>query len=284
MEIEPDGTYIDATFGGGGHAREILNRLSDKGHLYGFDQDTDALQNVPEDPRFTFVNSNFRFMTNFMDWHDVGKVNGIVADLGVSWHHFDDGERGFSFRFDSELDMRMNRNADKTASTVLNEYSEKLLSDMFYAYGELRQSRAIAAAIVKNRTIRKINTTADFLHILKPFISYDKEKKQIAQAFQALRIEVNDEINVLMNLLTQSENLLKPGGKLAVITYHSVEDRLVKNFLRSGNFEGRTDTDIFGNYHAIFNLINRKVITPSAKEVANNPRARSAKLRIAEKT
>ncbi|MDR1764470.1 MAG: 16S rRNA (cytosine(1402)-N(4))-methyltransferase RsmH [Dysgonamonadaceae bacterium] len=283
LNIRPDGVYADLTFGGGGHSREILNRLSENGRLFGFDQDEDALQNAPDDRRFTFVRSNFRFLENFMDWYGIDGLDGILADLGVSWHHFDDETRGFSFRFDSNLDMRMNRQGGKTAADILNTYSEQALADMFYRFGELRCSRALARAAVKFRENRKIGATSDFLEIARPFFSREKEKKQMAQAFQALRIEVNDEAGALAEMLIQAGRLLKNGGRMAVITYHSLEDRLVKNFFRSGNLEGKVEKDFYGNLLTPFRLINNKVIVPDAEEQEKNPRSRSAKLRIAEK-
>lgn len=283
LNIQPGGIYVDATFGGGGHSREILKRLNGTGHLYGFDQDEDAERNTLTDKSFTFVRSNFRYLSNFMDWNGVEKIDGLLADLGVSWHHFDDETRGFSFRFDGDLDMRMNRQADKTAVDVLNTCPEKTLADIFYYYGELKSSKAIAKAIVRARETRKIRTVRDLLDILKPFFSHEKEKKQIAQAFQALRIEVNEEPEALKEMLLQAANLLKPGGRLAVITYHSLEDRPVKNFFKTGGFEGVVKKDFYGNVLTPFRLINNKVIVPGKEETAKNPRSRSAKLRIVEK-
>jgi len=277
------GIYIDATFGGGGHSREILKNLDRNGRLYGFDQDADAEHNAIDDSRFTFVRSNFRFLANFMDWYGVKKIDGLLADLGVSWHHFDDERRGFSFRFDGALDMRMNCAAGKTAADVLNTYEETALAEIFYFYGELRTSRAIARAVVKKRESKKFVSTGDFLDCLKPFFSRDKEKKFMAQAFQALRIEVNDEMSALKDLLVQSAELLNTGGRMVFITYHSIEDRIVKNFFRSGNFEGKVEKDFFGNVKSPFRLINSKVIVPTDAETEENPRSRSAKLRIAEK-
>ncbi|MDR0612163.1 MAG: 16S rRNA (cytosine(1402)-N(4))-methyltransferase RsmH [Dysgonamonadaceae bacterium] len=283
LNIQPGGIYVDATFGGGGHSREILKRLNGTGHLYGFDQDEDAERNLLTDKSFTFVRSNFRYLSNFMDWNGVEKINGLLADLGVSWHHFDDETRGFSFRFDGDLDMRMNQQADKTAADVLNTCSEKTLADIFYSYGELKNSRAIAKAIVRAGKTRKIRTVRDFQDILKPFFSREKEKKQMAQAFQALRIEVNEEPEALKEMLLQAANLLKPGGRLAVITYHSLEDRPVKNFFKTGDFEGVVKKDFYGNVLTPFRLINNKVIVPDREETEKNPRSRSAKLRIVEK-
>lgn len=284
MNLRPDGVYVDVTFGGGGHSREILRHLGSEGKLYGFDQDQDAEQNIPDDGRFVFVRSNFRYLYNFMRYHnEVGQVDALLADLGVSSHHFDDKERGFSFRFDGALDMRMNTRAGMTAAEVLNSYDEEALADVFYLYGELKQARRLAAAVVKFRAARQVGTIGDLLEIVKPFAGKDKEKKFLAQAFQALRIEVNDEMRALREMLGSSLRVLKPGGRLVVITYHSLEDRLVKNFLKAGNFEGKAEQDFFGNVKSPFRLVNNKVIVPDAEEIGRNPRARSAKLRIAEK-
>lgn len=285
MDIHPDGVYVDVTFGGGGHSREILRRLGDEGRLYGFDQDADAEQNIPDDERFVFVRSNFRYLYNFMRYYDeVGEVDALLADLGVSSHHFDDRERGFSFRFEGSLDMRMNTRAGQTAADVLNNYTEEQLADVFYLYGELKNARRLAAAVVAYRTGKKpILTSGDLLEIVTPFIGRDKEKKFLAQVFQALRIEVNDEMRALREMLGASLKVLRPGGRLVVITYHSLEDRLVKNFLKTGNFEGKVEQDFFGNVRSPFKLLSGKVITPSKEEIERNPRSRSAKLRIAEK-
>ena len=283
LNIQPDGIYVDATFGGGGHSREILSRLNEEGHLYGFDQDEDAEKNLVSKKQFTFIRSNFRYLSNFMDWNNVGKIDGLLADLGVSWHHFDDEKRGFSFRFDGDLDMRMNKQAGKTAADVLNTYPEENLADIFYHYGELKSSRAIAKAIIRTRDDRKIRTVRDFLDVLKPFFSREKEKKQMAQAFQALRIEVNEELEALKDMLQQAADLLKSGGRLVVITYHSLEDRLVKNFFKTGDFEGTVKKDFYGNILTPFRLIHNKVIVPDMEEIEKNPRSRSAKLRIVEK-
>ena len=283
LNIHPAGTYVDVTFGGGGHSREILSRLGKKGSLYGFDQDEDAEQNIPSDPRFMFVRSNFRYLYNFMRYHAVnGEVDGLLADLGVSSHHFDDKDRGFSFRFEGKLDMRMNTRAGKTAAEVVNTYSEERLADLFYLYGELKQARKLAATLARARQDKKIETIVDFLDVIKPFAGKDKEKKFLAQVFQALRIEVNDEMRALKEMLQHTLQVLKPGGRLVVITYHSLEDRLVKNFLKTGNFEGKSEQDFFGNVLTPFRLINNKVVVPSEKEILLNPRSRSAKLRIAE--
>lgn len=283
LAIQPKGIYVDVTFGGGGHSREILSRLAPEGHLYGFDQDADAEHNVPSDDRFTFVRSNFRYLYNFMRYYGrQGQVDGLLADLGVSSHHFDDQARGFSFRFDGDLDMRMNTRAGKTAADVVNQYSEGELANLFYLYGELKASRKLANTLVKARAEHPIATIGDFLEIIKPFVGKDKEKKFLAQAFQALRIEVNDEMSALKAMLQGSLRVLKPGGRLVIITYHSLEDRLVKNFLKAGNFEGKSEQDFFGNQQSPFRLVNNKVIVPTAEEIERNPRARSAKLRIAE--
>lgn len=283
LAIKPDGVYVDVTFGGGGHSREILSRLGKKGTLYGFDQDADAENNIPEDDRFVFVRSNFRYLSNFMRFHGETEIDGLLADLGVSSHHFDDKDRGFSFRFQGMLDMRMNTRAGKTAADILNTYTEEALSTLFYLYGELKNSRKLASVIVKARETKLLETTDEFLALITPYIGKDKEKKMLAQVFQALRIEVNDEMRALREMLQQAMRLLKPGGRLVVMTYHSLEDRLVKNFFKSGNFEGTINQDFFGNIQSPFRLINNKVITPSSEEVEVNPRSRSAKLRIAEK-
>ncbi|MEA4916512.1 16S rRNA (cytosine(1402)-N(4))-methyltransferase RsmH [Proteiniphilum sp.] len=283
LSICPHGVYIDVTFGGGGHSREILRRLGEEGRLIAFDQDEDAAGNITSDPRFTFVHGNFRFLKNFLRYQGVEAVDGILADLGVSSHHFDISERGFSFRFPGELDMRMNRNAQKKASDVLNDYEEGQLSELFFRYGELRNARQIASAVVRYRQTQQIRETDDLLAILEPFTRREKEKKTLAQAFQALRIEVNGEMESLKEMLLQSLRVLKPGGRLCVISYHSLEDRLVKNFFKTGNFEGELIKDFYGNVETPFTVITRKVIVPSEAEQQRNPRSRSAKLRIAEK-
>ena len=283
LNISPCGVYVDVTFGGGGHSREILNRLGEEGWLVAFDQDEDAVANIPADPRFIFVHGNFRFLKNFLRYHGVEAVDGILADLGVSSHHFDISERGFSFRLPGELDMRMNRNAQKKASDILNEYDVARLSDLFYRYGELRNARQIASAVVRYREEKPIRETNDLLAILEPFTRREKEKKTLAQAFQALRIEVNGEMEALQEMLLQALRVLKPGGRLCVISYHSLEDRLVKNFFKTGNFEGELVKDFYGNVETPFTVISRKVIVPSEEEQQSNPRSRSAKLRIAEK-
>lgn len=283
LAIKPEGTYVDVTFGGGGHSKAILSRLGKNGRLIAFDQDEDVLANVPDDVRFTFVRSNFRYLKNFLRYHGVEQVDGILADLGVSSHHFDEAERGFSFRFDGELDMRMNKRAALTAAEVLNTYPAERLADIFYMYGELKNARRIAATVVQARESEPFARIAPFVEVMKPFCGKDKEKKDLARVFQALRIEVNHELDVLKSLLEQSVAVLKPGGRLAVLTYHSLEDRLVKNFMRSGNMEGRLEKDFYGNVQAPLKVVNNKVIVATEEEVERNPRARSAKLRVAEK-
>lgn len=284
MNLSPSSICVDVTFGGGGHSREILSQLGSEGHLFAFDQDEDAINNVEADSRFTFVRSNFRYLKNFLKYYGVEKVDAVLADLGVSSHHFDDAERGFSFRYeDSDLDMRMNRDARKSAASILNEYPEEALANMFFMYGELRQSRQIASAIARKRAKSPIKKMVDLLDALAPFVRKEKEKKMLAQALQALRIEVNEEMEALREMLAQSLEILKPGGRLSVITYHSLEDRLVKNFFRSGNFEGQLEKDFYGNVSTPFKLINSKVVTPDNAEQERNPRSRSAKLRVAEK-
>jgi 16S rRNA (cytosine1402-N4)-methyltransferase len=283
LNVRPGGIYIDATFGGGSHSKEILIRLENQGHLYGFDQDEDAEKNSIKSDIFTFVRSNFRYLDNFMEWNGVKRIDGLLADLGVSSHHLDNESRGFSFRFDSKLDMRMNKKADKTAVDVLNTYRENELSNIFYLYGELRHSRIISKNIIQARNDKKIQTVQNLLDILQPFLGKEKQKKFLAQVFQALRIEVNGEIDALKEMLEQASRLLKPSGRMAVITYHSLEDRLVKNFFKAGNFEGDIEKDFYGNKHSPFKIINNKVITPCEEEIKKNPRSRSAKLRIVEK-
>lgn len=282
LDIKPDGVYVDVTFGGGGHSREILKRLGDNGRLISFDQDADAIRNVIDDDRFTFVRSNFKYLSNFLKYHGVEKVDGILADLGVSFHHFDDSSRGFSFRFDGKLDMRMNTEAGLKASDVLENYSEEQLADVFFYYGELKNARKIASVIVKSREEKKIETISQLLDLLEPLMGKDRQKKDLAKVFQALRIEVNKEMDVLKRLLVQAQNVLKPGGRIVVLTYHSLEDRLVKNFLKAGNFEGKVEQDFYGNRLSPFKLVNNKVIVPDAEEIERNPRSRSAKLRVAE--
>ncbi len=283
MNIRPDGIYADMTFGGGGHSREILSRLGDGGRLLSFDQDEDAERNIVDNPHFTFVRSNFRYLKNFLRYHGIEQVDGILADLGVSSHHFDDSERGFSFRGDGPLDMRMNKRAGITAADVVNNYSEERLADIFYLYGELKNSRKIASVLAKARAIQPINTIGEFLEVIKPLFGREREKKELAKVFQALRIEVNHEMEALKEMLCATAEVLRPGGRLVVITYHSLEDRLVKNMMKTGNVEGKMEKDFFGNVETPFRLVNNKVIVPDEEEIAANPRSRSAKLRIAEK-
>ncbi len=283
LDIKPGGIYVDVTFGGGGHSREILSRLSEDGHLYGFDQDGDAERNIMNDDRFTFVRSNFRYLKNWMRYYGVDGVDGILADLGVSSHHFDDETRGFSFRFDSPLDMRMNKREGITAADIINTYNESRLADVFHLYGELKNSRKIASVIVKARSQKEIKTTQDFANATAPLFKREREKKDMAKLFQALRIEVNNEMTALKEMLSASVSVLKPGGRLSVITYHSLEDRMVKNFMKTGNAEGKADKDFFGRVNTPFTAINSKVILPDKEEIETNHRSRSAKLRIAEK-
>lgn len=283
LNIGSAGIYVDVTFGGGGHSREILSRLDADGHLYSFDQDADAEKNIINDNRLTFVRSNFRYLKNWMRYYGVDHIDGLLADLGVSSHHFDDESRGFSFRFDAPLDMRMNKRDGTTAADVVNTYDEERLADIFYLYGELKNSRKIAAALVKARTAHKIETTQDFIGAVESLFRREREKKDMAKLFQALRIEVNNEMTALKEMLRSATELLRPGGRLSVITYHSLEDRIVKNVMKTGNPEGKMKQDFFGRIETPFTLINNKVITPDDEELANNPRSRSAKLRIAEK-
>ncbi len=294
LNIQSGGVYVDVTFGGGGHSSEILSRLDEQAHLYSFDQDADAEQNVMrsevgaerrfvDDPRFTFVRSNFRYLKNWMRYYGVESIDGLLADLGVSSHHFDDESRGFSFRFDAQLDMRMNKRAGKTAADIVNDYDEEALANLFYLYGEIKQSRRLAAAVVKARLQQRIATTQDLLGILEPIFKREREKKDLAKVFQALRIEVNHEMDALKEMLKSATELLKPGGRLSVITYHSLEDRIVKNIMKTGNVEGKRIQDFYGRIETPFTLINNKVIVPSENEQQENPRSRSAKLRIAEK-
>lgn len=283
MDIRPDGIYVDVTFGGGGHSREILSRLGKDGKLLSFDQDEDAEKNIVNDERLIFVRSNFRYLTNFLRYHNIEKVDAILADLGVSSHHFDDSERGFSFRFDGALDMRMNKRAGATAADIVNNYEEEQLANIFYLYGELKNSRKLASVIVRERAKSKIRTIEEFLSIIKPLFGREREKKELAKVFQALRIEVNQEMEALKEMLLSATEALKPGGRLVVITYHSLEDRMVKNLMKTGNIEGKQEQDFFGNVLTPFRLINNKVIIPNEEEIERNPRSRSAKLRIAEK-
>ena len=282
LEIKPDGVYIDVTFGGGGQSREILSRLGKKGHLYSFDQDADAEKNIVDDERFTFVRSNFRYIKNWMRYYEVEKIDGLLADLGVSSHHLDDESRGFSFRFDAPLDMRMNKQAGKTAADIVNDYDEEQLADVFYLYGELKNARKLAAAIVKARQAQRVATTGDLLQVTEKLFPREREKKEMAKLFQALRIEVNHEMEALKEMLNSSKDLLCEGGRLSVITYHSLEDRLVKNMMKAGNTEGKIHQDFFGHMEAPFTPVG-KVIVPDTEEQERNPRSRSAKLRIAEK-
>lgn len=283
LNLHPDGVYIDVTFGGGGHSREILRRLPQGSRLFSFDQDADAERNIVDDDRFTFVRSNFRYLKNWMRYYEIDHIDGLLADLGVSSHHFDDESRGFSFRFDAPLDMRMNKRADKTAADIVAEYDEEALADIFYLYGELKSSRRIASALVKARQQHAIATTQDFLHVVEPFFKREREKKDMARLFQALRIEVNHEMEALKEMLAAATQLLAPGGRLSVITYHSLEDRIVKNVMKTGNAEGKMIQDFYGRIETPYRLVNNKVIVPTDEEQQRNPRSRSAKLRIAEK-
>ena len=284
MNIQPGGIYVDVTFGGGGHSREILRRMDDTARLYSFDQDEDAEKNIVDDPRFTFVRSNFRYLHNFLRYYHHEQVDAILADLGVSSHHFDDSERGFSFRFEGKLDMRMNKRSGLTAADVVNTYSEERLADLFYLYGELKNSRKLAATLVKARASAPLTTIEEFLAVVKPLFGREREKKELAKVFQALRIEVNQEMEALKEMLAAAVRVLKPGGRLVVIPYHSLEDRLVKNLMKTGNTEGRVVKDFFGRVETPFRLVTNKVIVPDEAEQQRNPRSRSAKLRIAERT
>lgn len=288
LNIKPDGVYVDVTFGGGGHSRAILDRMHaletgdlklENGHLYSFDQDEDALQNAIDDERWTFVHSNFRYLRNWMDYYGIEQIDGLLADLGVSFHHFDCPERGFSFRFSAPLDMRMNQTAKRTAADVVNSYSEEELAQLFWLYGELKNGRGIARNICKARAQRRIERTEDLVAASRIPAEMSKE---LARLFQALRIEVNDEMGALREMLVAARDLLKPGGRIAILTYHSLEDRLVKNFLRSGNLEGTIEKDFYGNILTPFEIIEKGRMA-CAEEVERNPRSRSAKLRVAEK-
>ena len=302
LNIKPGGIYVDVTFGGGGHSREILSRIGTKGHLFSFDQDADAENNIFEsedndinntdtqkarrfvdDSRFTFVRSNFRYLKHWMQYYGIEHIDGLLADLGVSSHHFDDESRGFSFRFDAPLDMRMNKRAGKTAAEIINEYDEEQLADLFYLYGELKNSRRIAATLVAARKQAFIASTSDFIRAVEPLFSREREKKDMAKLFQALRIEVNHEMTALKEMLTSATALLTHRGRLSIITYHSLEDRIVKNVMKTGNIEGKVNQDFFGRIESPYKLINNKVITPSEDELSINSRSRSAKLRIAER-
>lgn len=284
LNIKPDGVYVDVTFGGGGHSKEILSRLGSEGRLFSFDQDADAEANaeISADGNFTFVRSNFRYLKNWMRYYGVEQIDGLLADLGVSSHHFDDESRGFSFRFDAPLDMRMNKRAGMTAADVVNDYSEERLADVFYLYGEARNSRKLASMLVKARQNRRIESTQDFMNVVG-ITAESRNKKDLARLFQALRIEVNREMDALREMLASATELLKPGGRLSVITYHSLEDRMVKNVMKTGNAEGKRQQDFFGRVETPYTLVNIKVIVPSEEEQTKNPRSRSAKLRIAER-
>lgn len=291
LNLQKGGIYVDVTMGGGGHTLEILNRMDKDATLFSFDQDLDAYQNmlqshsddIAQDERFVFVRSNFRYLKNWMRYHGVEQIDGLLADLGVSSHHFDDENRGFSFRFDSPLDMRMNKSATQTAADVVNNYSEEALADVFYLYGELKNARRIASLLVKQRAQTEIRTTQQLITVLEPLFKREREKKDLAKLFQALRIEVNGEMQALKEMLNSATQLLKKGGRLSIITYHSLEDRIVKNIMKAGNVEGKVEQDFYGRIHTPFKLINNKVIVPSEEEQEQNPRSRSAKLRIAEK-
>ena len=302
LHIKPNGIYVDVTFGGGGHSREILSRLGADGHLFSFDQDADAENNIFEDrgdakdcsneqkgkrfvddSRFTFVRSNFRFLKNWMQYYGIEQIDGLLGDLGVSSHHFDDESRGFSFRFDAPLDMRMNKRAGKTAADIVNEYDEEQLANLFYIYGELKNSRRIASTLTNARRQKPLATTSDFISAVEPLFKREREKKDMAKLFQALRIEVNHEMTALKEMLMAATDVMKPGGRLSIITYHSLEDRIVKNIMKTGNIEGKVEQDFFGHIDSPYKLINNKVIVPSEEEQSQNPRSRSAKLRIAER-
>ena len=282
LRIKPDGVYVDCTFGGGGHSRAILARLGNKGRLYGFDQDREAYRNTTDDERFTFVRGNFKYISNFLRYYGEDKVDGILADLGVSSHHFDEAERGFSYRFDGTLDVRMNREASFTAEELINGYDEQALADILYLYGELRNARRIANAIVCRRQTKAIKTIFELTEVLRPFCTKGKEYKELAPIFQAIRIEVNAELDSLKTLLCRSVDLLRSGGRIAVISYHSLEDRLVKNFLKTGNFGGEPQKDFYGNQITPFANVSKAIVS-NDREIADNPRARSARLRYAEK-
>ena len=284
LDIVPDGIYVDVTFGGGGHSREILSRLGENGHLYSFDQDEDAEKNILNDNRFTFVRSNFRYLRNWMRYYGIEQIDGLLADLGVSSHHFDDETRGFSFRFDAPLDMRMNKRSGVTAAEILNTYDEEQLANIFYIYGELKNARKIAASIIRARGEKHIVTTGDLMQITENLFMRERVKKETAKLFQALRIEVNHEMEALKDMLLGAQEVLREGGRLSVITYHSLEDRVVKNIIKAGNVEGKVKQDFFGRTEAPFRQISNKVIVPNEEEQLCNPRSRSAKLRIAEKS
>lgn len=282
LDIKPNGTYIDVTFGGGGHSRAILDALGDGARLFSFDRDLDAYANRLDDPRFTFVHSNFRYIENFMRFHNAGKADGILADLGVSFHHFDDSQRGFSFRSDAPLDMRMNQRAERTAADILASADETELRRMLTAYADLKRPGNVVKAILKAREASPILTTFQLADAVRPALDPRQEKKELAQVFQALRIETNDEMGDLRKFLEATTRVLRPGGRLAVLTYHSVEDRMVKNFMKTGNVEGKEEKDFFGKVSSPWRLVTRKPVEPTPEEVERNPRARSAKLRVAE--
>lgn len=281
---DPSGVYVDATLGGAGHSRAILDHLAPDGRLFGFDRDPDAMQNIPEDPRFTFVHSDFRFIKNFLHYHHVNKVDGILADLGVSFHHFDSPERGFSFRADAPLDMRMNSNAPRTAADIINEYSDEQLTAILREYGDLKNGARFAGAIFAARNDAPILTTTDLRNAVAPLINPRQEKKELAQVFQALRIEVNNEMESLRALLRASLDILKPGGRFAVLTYHSLEDRMVKNFFRSATFSSEIKKDFFGKPLTPWKAVGKNPLCPDPEEIERNPRSRSAKLRVAQFT
>lgn len=282
LNISPGGVYVDATFGGGGHTREILKLLT-SGMLYAFDQDEDAVSNIPDSNRLTFIRANFRHLKNFLRYHKADQVDGILADLGVSSHDFDVPERGFSFRFNAPLDMRMNQTSQVDAAFVVNQYQEEDLTRIFRDYGEIRNASRLAGAIVAARNASRLQTTGDLLDAINKVVPKAIEKKYLAQVFQSLRMEVNDETGALRDFLMSALEMLKPGGRLVILTYHSIEDRLAKNFLRSGNFEGVVEKDFYGNFLSPFELVNRKALVPSEEEINENPRSRSARLRIAQK-
>lgn len=283
LDIKPDGVYIDVTFGGGGHSKAILERLGEDGRLFAFDRDPDAANNKIEDDRFELIAQDFKFLKNYLRFYRVSELDGILADLGVSSHQFNEGSRGFSIRFDGPLDMRMDQKSPLTAATIVNEYEESVIADILFQYGELRNSRKIAQVLVAARSEKPIKTIEQLKSVLQPLTPWGKENRFLAQVFQALRIEVNGELDSLKALLEQSVEMLKPGGRLSVITYHSLEDRLVKNFMQKGKFEGEVEKDFFGNKLTPFELVNRKPIVPSTEELGENNRSRSAKLRVAKK-
>jgi len=283
LNISEGGVFVDVTFGGGGHSKEILKRLDGEGKLFGFDQDKDVEANVMEDNRFELVKQNFRYLKNYLKFYRAIPVDGVLADLGVSSHQFNEGERGFSIRFEGPLDMRMNQGIELTAAKIVNEYDEQDLIRIFKEYGEVKNARNLVAEIVGRRESGNITTTQELIEVIEGCVPERIKNKYLAQVFQALRIEVNDELNALKEMLEQSYEVLKPGGRLSVITYHSLEDRLVKNFIKKGKFEGELEKDFFGNPQLKFKPVNRKPILPTAEEIKNNNRARSAKLRVAEK-